>query len=1172
MHEWASYLARPYRPLRVACREMLYRFCRLPAAVPPGYVAGDHDNGESTGVLIELLPDAVLVFQAKKIVFANSAAARIHGAESADQLIGMMTLDLVDPDAHEFIRRRRELAEAGRRTEPVVHGGVRLDGSTFLAENRITRFTWHGAPATLVVIRDITERVQSEKVLQESELQYRSLFELAPDAMLVTDYGRIIFCNPAAVSLFGAESPEQLVGRSHLELVNPDDTPALQARIDVGPEVMHEIQFLGVRRFRLDGTEFISESCSVPFVWDGKAVRLVTIRDITERKQAEQALRDSEARYRDLVEGSHLGICIAAKNGDYLFVNNSFRNLFCYGADDDPGYIRSRIIAPHDRDRIFEQAKARGRGEDVPPVYEFDAQRKDGAIVPIQVFVREILWDGQAAFQRTFFDLTARKQAEQALIDSEARYRGLIEGSQLALQIKRQDGSRCYVNQAFVDLFGYETKDEVCGQAFGSFVASHDLKRVEQLRTARENGEQTPSVDEFDARRQDGSVFPVQVFIRPIVWEGNYAQHRTYIDLTERKRAEQALIDSEARYRELIEGSQLGVQISARDGTRKLVNHACAEMFGYASPEELIAAAPMALIADYDRDKVRDCREAYLEGRSKARYYEFDGVRKDGSVFPVAAYMRRIEWDGEEAVQRTFIDLTARKQAEQALIDSEARYRDLIEGSDLGIQVLNHTGKRIFANRACVDLFGYSSLEELLAAPRGALVALHDTEWIASNRKELFDNNLKVPTREFDGLRRDGSVVPVQVFTRRITWNGEDAIQRTYIDLTERKKTEEQLRQAQKMEIVGQLTGGVAHDFNNLLTIILGNLDLIEDEVDDPALKRIALNAMEATRRGGELTQRLLAFSRKQALAPRSVNPNDLVAGMEDMMRRTLGEAIEIEFTADSETWACRADPMQLENGILNLAVNARDAMPQGGRLTFATENLQIDERETAERNDLVPGDYVMISVADTGTGMAPSVADRVFEPFFTTKDVGAGSGLGLSMVYGFAKQSGGNVMIETGEGSGTTVALYLPRSMEVIAPVPQGNEPAAPRSGSEKVLVVEDDAEVRSLTVQLLNGLGYEVLEATDGHEAIEVMKNTAGIDLLFTDVVLAGGMSGVDVAREAANYISGIKIIFASGYTDDELARHGRLDDGVHFIGKPFRKADLAHMMRAALEQSPN
>jgi PAS domain S-box-containing protein len=542
---------------------------------------------------------------------------------------------------------------------------------------------------------------------------------------------------------------------------------------------------------------------------------------------------------------------------------------------------------------------------------------------------------------------------------------------------------------------------------------------------------------------------------------------------------------------------------------------------------------------------------------------------KDGTVFPMEITVGEMSAAGGRAFIGAMRDITARKRAESELRDSEARFRDLIEGSDLGIQIGSRDKGRLFANQACAKLFGYDSIDEILAVPRQGVVAEYDRDRVTGYRNALLEGDTTVRTYEMDGVRKDGSIIPLQVFLRRIVWEGEAAIQRTFIDLTERKKTEEQLHQAQKMEVVGQLTGGVAHDFNNLLTIILGNLELLDRMLEDRKLKTMAQTAINASKRGAELTQRLLAFSRKQTLEPKLIDVNELLAGTTDLIARSLGETIAIEVLGGKDLWRCEIDPVQLENAMLNLAINARDAMPDGGTLTFETANVNLDEAyAAAQKDDVSPGAYVLVSVADTGSGMSHDVIERAFDPFFTTKGVGEGSGLGLSMVYGFVKQSRGHVSIDSAAGEGTVVKLYLPQSGDTHQPAQDAAEEGEPASRGEKILIVEDDPEVRALSVRMLADLGYDIVEAADGRHAIDILNSTSSIDLLFTDVVLPGGMSGADIAMEATRRMPGIKILYVSGYADNVLASQGRLDVDVQFIGKPYRKGALARKVRAVLD----
>jgi len=388
-------------------------------------------------------------------------------------------------------------------------------------------------------------------------------------------------------------------------------------------------------------------------------------------------------------------------------------------------------------------------------------------------------------------------------------------------------------------------------------------------------------------------------------------------------------------------------------------------------------------------------------------------------------------------------------------------------------------------------------------------------------------------------------------------------------DVTERHATEERLRQSEKMNAVGQLTGGVAHDFNNLLTVVIGNLDLAMDRVQ-PELRPAVEGALRAAERGAALVRQMLAFSRRQTLIAETLDLNHVVTGMEQMLQRTLGEDVEIEMRLATPLWAALADRAQVESALLNLAINARDAMPAGGKLTIETDNAHLDLDYAAHNSEVVPGDYVALAVTDTGTGMTPEVLGHAFEPFFTTKEVGKGTGLGLSMIYGFAKQSHGHVKIYSEVGHGTTVRLYLPRktAAEDVTIPASGERPHL--RGSETILVVEDDADVRAFVGGQLRDLGYRVIEAADGPQAQRILDSDQPIDLLFTDVVMPGGMTGRQLADAARARRPGLKAVFTSGYTENSIVHQGKLDKGVSFLSKPFRRQDLALKVRETLDSA--
>lgn len=481
-----------------------------------------------------------------------------------------------------------------------------------------------------------------------------------------------------------------------------------------------------------------------------------------------------------------------------------------------------------------------------------------------------------------------------------------------------------------------------------------------------------------------------------------------------------------------------------------------------------------------------------------------------------------------------------------------------------GVAVFDGEGKLVAFN---TNFFGCMGFPTELAVPG---TPMERFDLLANERKQPRFEDLPFVTGGYGAGYRDVTFDNrhVEIYRNHVPHGG---FLIACLDVTQRVQSEMALRQAQKMETIGQLTGGVAHDFNNLLQIIGANLDLMAGDLEPGSKLDARLrSAISAVERGARLTGQLLAFARRQTLAPSAVNLARLVQEMADLLRRTLGEQIELETAVAGGLWATVIDPGQLENAILNLAINARDAMPNGGRLTLELANAFLDEVYVRENPDATPGQYVMIAVTDTGSGMSREIAARVFEPFFTTKGEGQGTGLGLSQVYGFTKQSGGHIKIYSELGEGTTIKLYLPRSRQ---PVPQWSaprlvEPAA--GGSETVLVVEDDEGVRAAVTDMLNELGYSVVRAENAEQAISLLNGGSRADVLFTDVVMPGPINARELARLAKEKLPEIKVLFTSGYTANAIVHNGRLDEGVELLGKPYRKDDLARKLRQLLPDS--
>jgi PAS domain S-box-containing protein len=523
------------------------------------------------------------------------------------------------------------------------------------------------------------------------------------------------------------------------------------------------------------------------------------------------------------------------------------------------------------------------------------------------------------------------------------------------------------------------------------------------------------------------------------------------------------------------------------------------------------------------------------------------------------------------------VDITESKRRETELAAAQDRYRMLFDANAYPMVVIDRQSRDILAvNDAAVAQYGWSR-EEALSMTSDDFYPPEDLAKVAEMRQR---DETRVGLGTVTGLHhrtRDGSIIDVELSASKIELGGRPALLTTIQNVTERNRAEkarlavaEQLRQSQKMESVGQLTGGIAHDFNNILTVILANADALQDEEHlDPTVAGRLDQIAQAVERASGLTRQLLAFSRKQPLSPKRTDINALVTTTGKLLRRSLGEQVEIESALVDGLWTVNIDRAQLETALVNLCINARDAMPGGGKLRIETSNVTLDEAFVAHSPDAAAGDYAMLSITDTGTGIPPEMLAKVFEPFFTTKGVGKGTGLGLSMVYGFIKQSNGHIAIDSEVGRGTTFKLYLPRSVgeKEEATVCQ---PSPIPGGRERILVVEDDAEVRASVVRQLQRLGYTVSQAPDGTVGVAAFEAaTQPYDLLLTDVIMPGPLNGKALADEVARRWPKTRVLFMSGYSEDVITHHGRLDAGVRLLSKPFRMTDLATTIREAFDE---
>jgi len=659
----------------------------------------------------------------------------------------------------------------------------------------------------------------------------------------------------------------------------------------------------------------------------------------------------------------------------------------------------------------------------------------------------------------------------------------------------------------------------------------------------------------------------------------------TAVETTKRVWAERALREREAELARVQEIGQVGgVEVDLREGFRNRRSREYLIIHGL-PPEAVNETHEDWVRRVHPEDRERTERQFIEAVRGDAREYrsEYRIVRPDDGEVRWIQVRSEIERAADGKPLRlvgAHIDITERKRAELALqklnetleqqVAERTRERDrLWSVSDDLIGVADFQGHWVSINPAATAILGWSQ-SELLAMPIASLwhpeeaadTLKHRQRLVEGGRTERFQNRYRHKDGSYRWLAWSSTAEGGFIYAlgRDVTSEREaaDALRRT----------EEQLRQAQKMEAVGQLTGGIAHDFNNLLTGILGSLDLMQKRLAQGRLgdiERYATMAKTSANRAASLTHRLLAFARRQPLDPKPVNVNQLVSSMEDLLRRSIGDQIRLELVTAGGLWGTFCDPHQLESALLNLAINARDAMPDGGRLTIETANAHLDTRYAVELRDVDPGQYVALSVTDSGAGMSAAVKARAFDPFFTTKPIGQGTGLGLSMVYGFARQSEGHARIYSEPGRGTTVKIYLPRYGGPVEDTPDvaADEGLHRAQAGETVLVVEDETSVRELVVDVLNDLGYRALEAVDGPSSLQILRSAARIDLLVTDVGLPG-MNGRQVADAAREHRPGLKVLFITGYAENAALANGFLAPGMEMVTKPFAVDALASRIR--------
>jgi two-component system cell cycle sensor histidine kinase/response regulator CckA len=891
---------------------------------------------------------------------------------------------------------------------------------------------------------------------------------------------------------------------------------------------------------------------------------------VTAQRRAEAALRESEARFRGVFESDLLGTFFWHTSGEVLEANDAFLRLVGYTRDDlQAGRVSWTAMTPPEY-RPLDEASLReveATGRSTP--FEKEYVRKDGTRVPVLVG-RVRLDGGGVAFA---LDISSRKRAEEGLRASEERYRTLVAATAAIVWDSPPSGAFDTAQPGWTAFTGQTVEQH---RGWGWLDAVHPADRAETGRAwaAAVAGRAVYAV-EHRLRRADGEYRHMSVRAVPILDAGGAIREwvGVYTDVTERKAAEGAT----ARDALLLANVRDAVVVTDLEGVVTDWNEGAVRLFGWAAGE---------VVGRHYADRYPEPERAFIREQIRERTAgaewsgEYEELRKHGSRVWIDARVSLITdaGGGPTGVLSLSHDITPRKEAERRLAEvtrareeALALLETLLGNAPVGLAFIDPGLRYALCNEALAAMNGLPAAAHVGREVAGVVPGLWPRLEPAYRR--VLEAGHPQPGVEVRGETaaapgREGHYV-VNLYPVGVggTLLGVGVV---VVDVTERRSLEDQLRQAQKMDAVGQLAGGVAHDFNNLLTIISGYSDLLLQSLPagDPS-RGLVEEIHRAGERSAALTRQLLVFSRKQVVQPRVVDLNEVVADAEKLLRRVIGEDVRLETALRPLAGRVKADPGQLEQVLMNLAVNARDAMPTGGRLTIETADVELDESYARLRPGVEPGPHVLLAVSDTGTGMPDEIKARIFEPFFTTKGVGKGTGLGLAVVHGIVKEAGGHLGVYSEVGKGTTFKAYLPRvdqpagagrSKSAIRPVPRG---------SETLLLVEDEDGVRALSRHVLQGCGYNVLEAADGREALRVAGRHEGpVHLLVTDVVMPGGLGGRQLADQVLGLHPRAKVLYVSGYTDDAVVRHGVLEEHVAFLQKPFGPTALACKVREVLD----
>lgn len=1127
--------------------------------------------------VVEGTTDAVFVKDLDgKYLLVNAAAAQFMG-RSVEEVLGRDDTEMFDAiEAESLMANDRAIIAAGKAV--TLEEKLTSEGQTRTYQaTKAPYLDTTGKPIGLIGIgRDVTEVKRVESALHETDDRLREAQRIARlGSWCWEPAANRVWWSDAEFELFGASPREVTPGlESFLSFLHPEDRPVAIERVEAmlaGADGFAN----DLRVMRRDGScMWIHSQARATRDLNGELVRVEGIdQDITEQRQYREALLESQRRLQAAVEVAGLGVI----GVDYVsqLADLSPRAAEHFGFAEGSKVSRAGLHArfhPADIEElnklIADALDPNGTGGFV---LEHRVVRPDGSVRWLNVR-KQVTFEKGLPYSAVIVtaDVTDQRMAEAKYREQEMLVREAVELAKVGGWGFDPKTLQSDWTPAVAKMYGLDPDAPPAVEKALEFFNPEQRPVLEAaLEASMRDGTQHDI--ELQLTAADGVERWVRSICRPIVDGGKVTRVRGSLqDITDRKRIESELRTSEERYRLLFEANPHPMWVYDVDTLSFLaVNDAAVQAYGY-TRDEFLAMTILEIRPAEDVPKLQTSIISAKLERSYRGYWRHQ--RKDGTVIDVDISSHELPRKQGRSRLVLALDITDRKRAELERERSAALLRSVLDSVGDAIITINTRGIITSANRSTERLFGYT-IAELLGVNVSVLMPephrqQHDhyvAEYLSTRVRRVIGVG-----REVEGLRKDGSVFPAELTITEFVRDGQLEFTGVLRDITARRQLEEQFRQAQKMDAVGRLAGGVAHDFNNLLTVINGYSELVLTELpaDDPSRGPLAA-IHDAGDRAARLTEQLLAFSRKSMIEPQLVDLNKLVIESAKLFRRLIGEDIALSVLTDPSPVHVVLDPGQLEQVLMNLAINARDAMPTGGRLTIETRIIELELGLERMYPDLPPGRYASLRVADTGCGINAEVREKIFEPFFTTKGVGKGTGLGLAVVHGIVQQSGGSITVESTLGAGTSFHILLPAVSEATKEAGLREAPFA-ASGDETVLVVEDEEAVRTLIRVALEGQGYTVLAASEGNEARQVLlAHARPVDILLTDVIMPE-ISGRELATLLREIQPGLRVCYMSGYTDDALDRHGLQGSSDQFIQKPFTPLGLARMLREIIDQS--